>query len=502
MIPFFPLTGIRVQEIPAWNLVAIYAYMAVVLVLCFFGFHRLFLVILYYRHKRKEPRPAGEFRELPVVTVQLPIYNELYVVERLIDSVCALDYPREKLEIQVLDDSTDETAEVARAKVAQMRQKGFDIKYIHRDDRAGFKAGALDNGLRQARGEFLAIFDADFVPNPDFLKRTIHYFTNPDVAAVQTRWEHLNRDFSLLTRVQAMFLDGHFIMEHTARNRSGRFINFNGTAGIWRRRAIDEAGGWQHDTLTEDLDLSLRAQMKRWRFVFLPHVATPAELPVEVNGFKSQQHRWTKGAVQTTKKLLPDLVKAEAPWWVKLEVCIHLAGNFSWLFVLLMSLLILPATITRGKYFIYMSSIVDVITFFGCTMSICLFYICSQVELGRGWLGRLLYLPALMSIGVGLSINNTRAVLEGLFNRDSTFVRTPKYNIVSRRDTIKKRKYRGELKALVPALELLMGLYLGLTMYVAYRHGMYLSIPFLGFFAFGFLYMAVLSLLQGRVTAR
>ncbi|MCP4816486.1 MAG: glycosyltransferase, partial [Planctomycetaceae bacterium] len=239
-----------------------------------------------------------KFDDLPLVTVQLPVFNEMHVVERLLTSVSKLDYPREKLQIQLLDDSTDETTEIARMEIEKLQERGFDAELIHRDDRTGFKAGALENGLDTAKGEYVFILDADFVPNPDVLRKTIHYFTDDEIGLIQTRWGHLNRNYNLLTRVQAMFLDGHLELEQTARNRSGRFFTFNGTGGIWRKKCITDAGGWEHDTLTEDMDLSYRAQLRNWRFIFLNEVETPAELPVDMDGFKSQQHRWTKGSIQ------------------------------------------------------------------------------------------------------------------------------------------------------------------------------------------------------------
>src|SRR5215218_8441588 len=286
-------------------------YFIVLFGLSLYGLHRYVIVYLFLKNRHKPPQPLAAFEKLPPVTVQLPIFNELYVVERLLNSVAALDYPRELLQVQVLDDSTDETTEIAAKLVAELRTAGLDIELIHRTDRTGFKAGALEAGLRSCTGEFVLILDADFVPAPDMLRGTIHYFTDARIGMIQTRWGHLNRTFSLLTRVQAMFLDGHLLLEQTARSRSGRFFNFNGTAGIWRRTCIESSGGWQHDTLTEDLDLSYRAQLAGWKFIFLPNVITPAELPVDMNGFKSQQHRWTKGSIQTCKKLLPTIWRSK-----------------------------------------------------------------------------------------------------------------------------------------------------------------------------------------------
>src|SRR5678815_1119961 len=286
---------------------------------------RYYLVYMYMKNRDRQPKPGPQLSPLPVVTVQLPLYNEMYVADRLIESVCALDYPRELLEIQVLDDSTDETRGIAQAAVRRFAAKGVDIKYYHRADRTGYKAGALEAGLRVARGEFVAIFDADFLPGADFLLRLMPHFSHARIAMVQARWGHINQDYSLLTKIQSIMLDGHFVLEHGSRNRAGCFFNFNGTAGIWRRDAIEQAGGWQHDTLTEDLDLSYRAQLKGWRFVFMEDVITPAELPVEMNSFKSQQFRWAKGSVQTFLKLMPRLLRSDQPLHVKAEAFFHLS---------------------------------------------------------------------------------------------------------------------------------------------------------------------------------
>src|ERR1700674_3567700 len=281
------------------------AYFFVLIILAVYGWHRYYLVYLYMTNRDKEPTAGPPLDPLPVVTIQLPLYNEMYVADRLIAAVCLIDYPRELLEIQVLDDSTDETRSIADLAVRRLAEQGFDIKYFHRANRIGYKAGALEAGLKVARGEFIAIFDADFIPTTDFLTRLMPHFREPKVGMVQARWGHINQDYSLLTKIQAILLDGHFILEHGGRNRGGRFFNFNGTAGVWRRTAIDDAGGWQHDTLTEDLDLSYRAQLRGWKFIFVPSLLAPADMPVEMNAFKSQQHRWAKGSIQTCRKLLP-----------------------------------------------------------------------------------------------------------------------------------------------------------------------------------------------------
>jgi cellulose synthase/poly-beta-1,6-N-acetylglucosamine synthase-like glycosyltransferase len=325
-------------------------YFFVLSILAIYGWHRYYLVYLYMKNRDKVPNedlPLPSLAEMPPVTIQLPIYNEMYVADRLIDAVCEMDYPRELLEIQVLDDSTDETREIAELAVRRHAARGFDIKYLHRVDRTGFKAGALEAGLRVAKADYIAIFDADFIPSKDFLLKTLPHFDDAKVGMVQARWGHINADYSLLTKIQAILLDAHFILEHGARNRAGCFFNFNGTAGIWRRAAIDSAGGWQHDTLTEDLDLSYRAQLRGWQFRFLPHLVSPAEVPVEMNSFKSQQHRWAKGSIQTCMKLLPTILRSNQPLKVKVEAFFHLTANFNYLLMCMLSVLMFPAMWVR-----------------------------------------------------------------------------------------------------------------------------------------------------------
>jgi len=332
----------------AFDLCLLIPYFIVLILLASYGVHRYILVYLYYKNKDKHTgEPSQRFQELPRVTVQLPIFNEQYVVGRLIEAICNLDDPKDKLDIQVLDDSTDETVAVARNLVEQYAELGNPITYHHRTNREGYKAGALAEGLKTAKGEFIAIFDADFTPPKDFLLRTIDHFTDPKVAMVQTRWTHINRHYSFLTEVEAILLDGHFVLEHSGRARSGVFFNFNGTAGLWRRPAIDDAGGWQHDTLTEDTDLSYRAQLKGWKFVYLQDVECPAELPVEMTAFKTQQARWAKGLIQTAKKILPQVLKSDAPFHTKLEAWYHLTSNLSYPLMVILSVLLLPAMIIR-----------------------------------------------------------------------------------------------------------------------------------------------------------
>lgn len=471
------------------------AYYAVLALLALYGWHRVLMVRLYYRHRRDVPVPAGPLQPLPRVTVQLPIYNEVYVVERLIGAVAGLDYPRELLEIQVLDDSTDETRDVARAVVERYRALGFDISYLPRENREGFKAGALQKGMDSARGEFLMVFDADFVPRPEILREVLPPFADPAVGMVQARWEHLNRDYSLLTRIQSIFLDGHFVIEHTARHRSGRFFNFNGTAGIWRRRCLDEAGGWQSDTLTEDLDVSYRAQLAGWKFVYLKDVVAPAELPVDMNGFKSQQHRWTKGSIQTGKKLLPDIFRSSYSWKVKTEAFFHLTNNISYLLVVLLALLIVPAIVIRERIGWQKLAILDFPLFFGATFSFIGFYVSSQREIGRDWRPTLRYMPFLMSLGIGLSLNNVRAVLEALFNRHTDFKRTPKYRIEGEQGEWRSKKYRSVANFSVVG-EVTLALYFLGAITFAVVEGYWTGIPFLLMFFNGFAYTAALSLIS------
>ena len=325
-------------------------YFFVLVILAVYGWHRYYLVYLYRKHRDRRPAPLGTFETLPRVTVQLPIYNEMYVAERLIAAVCRLDYPRELLEIQVLDDSVDETTAVAERAVRRHAAAGIHITCLHRANRTGYKAGALEAGLHVAAGEYVAIFDADFIPSPDFLRRSIQFFTDPKVAMVQARWGHINEDYSLLTKIQSILLDGHFVLEHGSRSRAGLFFNFNGTAGIWRRSAIEDAGGWQHDTLTEDLDLSYRAQLRGWQFVFLQDLIAPAELPVEMNAFKTQQHRWAKGSIQTCRKVLPHVLRSNLPLGVKAEACFHLTANFNYLLMGVLSLLLAPSMVIRLQH--------------------------------------------------------------------------------------------------------------------------------------------------------
>jgi cellulose synthase/poly-beta-1,6-N-acetylglucosamine synthase-like glycosyltransferase len=470
------------------------AYFFVLSILAIFGWHRYYLVYLYMKH-RPSKWPDELPGPLPVVTIQLPIFNEMYVVDRLVQATCRIDYPKELLEIQVLDDSTDETTHIAEAAVQRCRAQGFDIKYFHRTNREGYKAGALEAGLKEARGKLIAIFDADFVPTRDFLRRCLPPFSDAKVGMVQARWGHINRDYSFLTRIQSILLDGHFVLEHGSRNRSGRFFNFNGTAGIWRREAIESAGGWEHDTLTEDLDLSYRAQLKGWQFVFLQDVIVPAEIPVEMNGFKSQQARWAKGSIQTCLKLLPRILRADVPFRVKAEGFFHMTANFTYLLMALLSVLMFPSMIIRYNMGWYEMLLIDVPLFCAATLSVGNFYVVSQRELYKDWTKVIRYLPFLMSVGIGLSINNSRAVLEALLGRQTEFARTPKYGIERESDDWMAKRYRQSM-ALQPAIELSLGLYFTMTVFYALVNQIYGTLPFLLLFQVGFLYTGLLSAVQ------
>ena len=371
----------------AFDLALLIPYFIVLILLAFYGMHRYQLVYLYYKHrKNKVTEPEAQFIELPQVTIQLPIFNEQYVIDRLVDCVCKMEYPRDRLEIQVLDDSTDETVEVARAVVERYAALGHDISYLHRTNREGYKAGALDAGLKSSTGEFVAIFDADFMPPADWLMKVIHHFADPEIGMVQTRWAHLNRHYSFLTEVEAILLDGHFVLEHGGRSRAGVFFNFNGTAGMWRRQAIDDAGGWQHDTLTEDTDLSYRSQLAGWKFKYLQDVECPAELPIEMTAFKTQQARWAKGLIQCSIKDLPKVLRANVSRREKMEAWYHLTANISYPLMIVLSTLLLPAMIIRFYQGWFQMLYIDLPLFLASTFSISSFYLVSQKELfPRRW---------------------------------------------------------------------------------------------------------------------
>ena len=473
-------------------------YFSILATLAIYGAYRLKQVIDFWRYRKFVPQPSARYaeHELPLITVQLPLFNELYVVDRLLKAVTAIDYPREKLEIQVLDDSTDETTRVAEAVVAKYAEQGFDIHYIHRSDRTGFKAGALENGNKFAKGELFAIFDADFVPKPDCLRKLVDFFTDPLVGCAQMRWSHINGQYNLLTRLQTIMLDGHFVVEQTTRNRTGGFFNFNGTAGIWRRRAIEMSGGWQHDTLTEDTDLSFRAQLMGWKFVYLLDEEAPAEIPVEINAFKAQQRRWAKGVMQVGLKLYPRIWLAPLPFRVKLEMFFRLTGNISYPLMIVASFLQFPLLLVRYNQPFYHLMVLDLPLLFFSSISVVMFYGSAVWYLDEKRAPRLLHLPLVMGLGIGLAFSNARAVLEALIGLKSEFVRTPKYRVEEVNDATWKRKKYKRKRGLLPLLELGFAIYFFLAIVYSASLHMWGTIPFLLLFFFGFGYMGLMSLLQ------
>jgi cellulose synthase/poly-beta-1,6-N-acetylglucosamine synthase-like glycosyltransferase len=485
-------------RLDAFDWTILILYFTILLTLSIYGAYRIKQVIDFWRYRDFVPQPKSHFSEpeLPRITVQLPLFNEMYVVERLLKAITEIDYPRDRIEIQVLDDSTDETMKIAEVAVAKYARQGFDIHYIHRLDRTGFKAGALANGLKTAKSELLAIFDADFVPKPDCLRKLVDFFTDPLVACAQMRWAHINGNYNLLTRLQTIMLDGHFVVEQTTRNRAGGFFNFNGTAGIWRRKAIEMSGGWQHDTLTEDTDLSFRAQLMGWKFIYLLDEEAPAEIPVEINAFKAQQRRWAKGVMQVGIKLYPRIWRSPLPARVRLEMFFRLTGNISYPLMIVASLLQFPLLLVRYNQPFYHLMILDLPLLFFSSVSVVLFYGTAVWYLDKRRAPRLLHLPLVMALGIGLAFSNARAVLEALFGVKSDFVRTPKYRVEQTNDgTWKEKKYRRK-RGLLPLLELSFSIYFLLAiMYAGHMH-MWGTVPFLCLFCFGFGYMGMMSVLQ------
>jgi cellulose synthase/poly-beta-1,6-N-acetylglucosamine synthase-like glycosyltransferase len=475
------------------NLILILYFIAL-LVLLIFGLQGFLMVYFYLKGRPLKEGSSAPIHDYPTVTVQLPIYNEVYVVGRLIRAACRIQYPREKMEIQILDDSTDETTAIIAGLVEEMTSKGFDLKHIRRDTREGYKAGALQEGLKRARGELIAIFDADFIPREDFLLRTIpHFLSDPKIGMVQTRWEHLNSEYSLLTRVQALALDGHFVIEQAVRNREGFFINFNGTGGIWRKSCIEDAGDWQADTLTEDLDLSYRAQLRGWKFKFLRDVTSPAELPSEINALKSQQFRWTKGAIETARKILPLVWRSNLPLRMKLQSTFHLTNNIVFPFILLAGILNVPLVYIKNgggheKYFLLMS--IFVVAFIGSF----LFYTFSQKEAYADWRRRLFLFPLFMAGSMGFAVNNTKAVIEGFLGRKREFVRTPKYCIEKKGDAWKNKKYAPTSLNLTCIIEMLLAVYCFFGVLSSLYFVEIAALPFQLLFCLGFSFVSFLSI--------
>ena len=482
-------------------------YLLGLCLLFLYGINSALLAILYRRHKatalRHDRELAARFWQngnsqlLPRVTVQLPIYNERYVVERLIDAAARLDYPRHLLEIQVLDDSTDDTVSLAAAKVQEHRAAGLDIVHLHRRDREGFKGGALREGLKQAKGELIAIFDSDFVPPAQFIRETLPFFQHDDrLSTVQGRWGHINRDYSSLTAAQSIGIDGHFGIEQPARAWSGLFMNFNGTAGIWRKAAIFDAGGWQSDTLTEDLDLSYRAQLAGWRMKFLPRLLCPAEIPAQLSGFKVQQHRWAKGSIQTAKKLLPRIFRSPASAFAKYQAFLHMT-HYLVHPLMIMVILATPPLLRWNWLLPGWRHLWAPLAFFSlATFGPSSLYWYSQRELYQDWRHRLRAMPFLMLLGTGIAVNNAKAVFEGLFGRRNRFVRTPKYRLESRADGWAGKGYRLPLSWTM-LIEVVLFFYSGYGLWLAFRKGTYLISPFIILYTLGMGYVAVLGLWQG-----
>jgi cellulose synthase/poly-beta-1,6-N-acetylglucosamine synthase-like glycosyltransferase len=470
-------------------------YIIAALLLALYAFNTWVLTALYFRHRHKTPALPALEEDLPLVTVQLPVFNEALVVERLIEAIVCLDYPVHLLQIQVLDDSTDLTTQIAQARVDYYRQQGLNIELIHRIDRTGFKAGALKEGLETASGEFIAIFDADFTPSPDFLRQTVPYFRlQPQIGLIQTRWGHLNRDYSWLTAAQALALDGHFVVEQTARNYSGLLINFNGTAGVWRRTCIEAAGGWQGDTISEDFDLSYRAQLGGWRCLFLPQVVAPAEVPPQLAAFKRQQFRWAKGSIQCFKKLGWQVCRSHLAWFVKLQALIHLSSYLVHPLMVILAL-ITPLLIVTGAAKIHFPLIYLSLVSLGPP----LLYAVAQVNLyPHGWRHSYRAMPLLMLLGSGIALSNTQAIFEAFLGVGNVFRRTPKFNIYTSSDRWQNSVYRLPLSGLILA-ELALGLYSFLGAGVAATSEHRFAVPFILLYAFGFSYVGGQSLWDARL---
>ena len=484
---------------PGWVVAFLAVYFGVAFLLFLYGMHA-YLMAFLYRRTAPPPTPAAP-ETLPRVTVQLPLYNERYVARRLIDAVASFDYPKGLLEIQVLDDSTDDTVSEVQALVECWRGRGLDVVHRHRANREGWKGGALREGLAEAKGDLIAVFDADFIPSPDFLRRVVPHFGDPRIGMVQTRWAHLNEDYSILTRAQAAALDGHFLIEHSVRNRNGAFINFNGTAGVWRRRAILDAGNWQDDTLTEDLDLSYRAQLAGWRFLFLPDVECPAELPAEVNGLKGQQFRWAKGSVQTGMKILPRLFRAPLPGFTKFQGFVHLTNHAVYPLLIVLGLAFFPALVILDRFpsvsLAFQAATVLVVASFGHPW----LYLVARRARGKPWADSVLVLPAVVAGNMGIAINNTRALWEALRGKRSGFNRTPKYALVGRSEGWLGKRYRVPVNGWAAA-EVLLALYALAGAVYAGLHGHYLAVPFLLLYVAGCGYMGLSSLANGVAAAR
>ncbi|TET35195.1 MAG: glycosyltransferase [Planctomycetota bacterium] len=488
-------------------MVVIYVFVAVGLFM--YGVNCYVMIFFFRRGRKREEKKNAEYldayyrthtnADLPVVTTQLPVFNEKFCVERLIDCVTKFDWPMEKHEIQVLDDSTDDSVEVAARVVKKYRALGYDIHHICRDNREGYKAGALREGMDRCRGDYIAIFDADFMPEPDFLRQTVPYFTgDKKLALVQTRWGHANRTESLLTRAQSIGIDGHFIVEQSARAWNHLYLNFNGTGGIWRKEAIYDAGGWEDDTLTEDMDLSYRAQLAGWHMKYTFDVICPAEIPSDINGFKTQQHRWAKGSIQTAIKILPRVFRSRDPFIRKLEAFLHLTHYMIHPLMVIAATLAVPMLIFASYPGMPLWIFVGIIA--AIMISMCApttLYVFSQKQAHRDWWKRVLCIPGLMIIGVGVAINNSKAVLEALLGIKSGFVRTPKKGDVKTKEqaSTARTKYFIKLK-LFFLLEIALGLYCAWGFAVFLVREKYIIGPFLLLYSAGFLFVGLSSLVM------
>jgi cellulose synthase/poly-beta-1,6-N-acetylglucosamine synthase-like glycosyltransferase len=481
-----PFGGLDVS----WILGSLYVLAASALAV--YGFNILLTGWLYWQ-KRNEKIETPALTEMPRVTVQLPIYDELYVVERLIDAAAALDWQRERLQIQVLDDSDDETTSIAQARVEYHRRRGVDIALYRRADRAGFKAGALAEGLKHATGNYIAIFDADFVPSVDFLKQTIpHFLTQPNLGMVQTRWGHLNATYSPLTRAEAIALDGHFVVEQTARHRHDLFFNFNGTAGVWRRACVEDSGGWQGDTLSEDLDLSYRAQMRGWQFLFLPEVVSPAELPPQIHAYKRQQFRWAKGSTQVLLKLAPQLMRpSDIPQFKRIEGLLHLSGYLMNPLMLILLIVLVPLMILDTQ-------LPDGMMYFSFAMfGPVTIYALSQRALYPDWISRYRYFAVLLLLGTGSALNNSIAVYEAITRRGNLFRRTPKFRVESASDSWGTKRYALPLGWEVIG-EWLLSAYAFVGVVIAWQNHLVWTLPYLVLYGLSFAFVGSLSLWHAR----
>lgn len=494
---FFDDTFAGIYRLSSFDWSLLIPYFGILVILSIYGLHRYETIRRYVKYRKNLPQaPQKRFEQLPKVTIQLPLYNERFVVARLLEAVSKIEYPRELLQIQVLDDSTDETHPYTERLCNEYKATGLPIEYRHRTNRHGYKAGALQEALTSASGELIAIFDADFVPHRDFLTRTVHFFVEPNVGVVQTRWSYLNRDFSILTQVEAMLLDGHFVLEHGARCGSGLFFNFNGTAGILRRKMIDDAGGWQHETLTEDSDLSYRAQLKGWRFIYVPEVECPSELPIETYGFQVQQARWAKGLTQVSKKLLPQIIKADVPARVKIEAFLHLTPNISYPLMLVISMLMLPVMIVRFYMGVFQMVVIDLPLIIASFWSISAFYLYAQRELRpKTWWKSIAFLPMLMGAGVALTVSNSKGVIEALLGIKTSFARTAKYAVGTERARIRPVEYRRS-SGLLPYIELVIGTYFVFMVEFAIETYNFFAIPFLLLFVCGYYWAGLSTIYQ------